>query len=229
MEQLKLLRYIHADLHGIFNFPLSDVAEQRIRKKRMAIEEDERGRLKWTYTIEDGICTNSLALLTAAKFGLPESILERAEELSNHWEVKTPEVYSARSQIHTAAPKADIIEILENAAIEVGGKSAVFIPPSHMPPPSLEGSSCVYIVQLGYASNRPRYYVGETDSLARRLSQHRSRGKEWVSSSAIAIRVEGGKSSARSLESIVIQRLAKLGFDLISVTDGTSIRSRRQT
>jgi hypothetical protein len=169
-----------------------------------------------------------LALLTAAKFGLPESILARAEELSKYWEVNNaPEMSSARSYIDATAPKADIIEILENAAGEVGGKSAIFIPPSYMPPPSLEGSSCVYILQLGLASNQVRFYVGETDSLARRLTQHRLRGNEWASSSAVAIQVEGGKSSARSLESIVIQRLAKLGFDLVSVTDGTSIRSRR--
>ena len=45
-------------LHGILNLPYSPVAEARLRKKRMAITEDSHGELKWTYTLEDGICTN---------------------------------------------------------------------------------------------------------------------------------------------------------------------------
>ena len=85
-----------------------------------------------------------------------------------------------------------------------------------MPPPSLEGSSCVYIVQIGEEFGSMKYYIGETDSLARRLSEHRSKGDEWATSSTIAIQVEGGKSSARSLESTMIQLLAKMGFDIMN-------------
>ena len=72
-------------LHGILKLPYSSTAEARLRKKRMAISEYGNGQLKWTYTVEDGVCTNSLALLTAAKFGLPKSILQRAEQLSEYW------------------------------------------------------------------------------------------------------------------------------------------------
>jgi hypothetical protein len=45
-------------LHGILKLPYSSAAEARIRKKRMAITEDSQGELKWTYTLEDGVCTN---------------------------------------------------------------------------------------------------------------------------------------------------------------------------
>lgn len=45
-------------LHGILNLPYSSAAESRLRKKRMAITEDDDGDLKWTYLLEDGICTN---------------------------------------------------------------------------------------------------------------------------------------------------------------------------
>jgi hypothetical protein len=45
-------------LHGILNLPYSSAAEARLRKKRMAITEDDDGDLKWTYLLEDGICTN---------------------------------------------------------------------------------------------------------------------------------------------------------------------------
>ena len=45
-------------LHGILNLPYSSAAEARLRKKRMAITDVSHGELKWTYILEDGICTN---------------------------------------------------------------------------------------------------------------------------------------------------------------------------
>ncbi|KAL7524116.1 hypothetical protein ACHAXR_003200 [Thalassiosira sp. AJA248-18] len=223
-------------LHGILKLPFSSVAKERLRKKRMAISEDNSdGRLRWTYLLEDGVCTNSLALLTAAKFGLPPSILNRAEELNQFWEEGSKEDDKEKSiadlNIHET-PSASIqqaVTILEEA---VGKSSSIHqIPPLYMSPPSLEGNSCLYVLQIGDEENKKnlRYYVGETDSLSQRLSQHRSKGKDWSSLSAIAISVEGGKSYARNLESLVIQRMAKSGFNLVSITDGMTIRSRGRT
>jgi len=144
-------------LHGILNIPYVPLAESRLRKKRMAIEDDGHGHLNWTYKLEDGVCTNSLALLTAAKFGLDPSILQRAEELSEYWNTDTIE----ESKMHLNGNASDVdmqaaTEILKDI---VGRGTCVPVPPSYMPPPSLEGSSCVYILQIG-----KRYYVGETDS-----------------------------------------------------------------
>ena len=204
-------------LHGILNVPYVPSAESRLIKKRMAIQDDGKGHLSWTYKLEDGVCTNSLALLTAAKFGLDQSILGRAEELSEYWNTDV----TNNIDFDENASNLDIqnaSEILESIA---GSGDCVSVPPSYMPPPSLEGSSCVYILQVG-----KRYYVGETDSLSQRLSQHRSKGKEWSSLSAVAIQIEEGKTHARNVESLVIQRMAKDGFDMISVTDGTTIRRR---
>ena len=83
-----------------------------------------------------------------------------------------------------------------------------------MPPPSFEGTSCVYILQIG----DERYYVGETDSLSRRLSQHRSKGnQEWRQLNAIAIKIDAGKSLARNIENRVIRQKVKSGFNLISI------------
>ncbi|KAL7495396.1 hypothetical protein ACHAWT_003896 [Skeletonema menzelii] len=205
-------------LHGILNIPYDPLAQARLRKKRMAIQDDGHGHLSWTYKLEDGVCTNSLALLTAAKFGLDPSILQRAEELSEYWNTDTIE----ENRLHLDENSPDVSM---NAAIEillsvVGKGVCVPIPPSYMPPPSLEGSSCVYILQIG-----KKFYVGETDSLSQRLSQHRSKGKDWSSLSAVAIQIEEGKSHARNIESLVIRSLAKDGFDMLSVTDGTSIRA----
>lgn len=210
-------------LHGILNVPYVPLAESRLRKKRMAIQEDGRGHLSWTYKLEDGVCTNSLALLTAAKFGLDPSILQRAEELSEYWNTDTIEesmhldesLPDANMQLPDANMQA-AIDILQSV---VGSGVCVPVPPTYMSPPSLEGSSCVYILQIG-----KKYYVGETDSLSQRLAQHRSKGKDWSSLSAVAIRIEEGKSHARNVESLVIRRMAKDGFDMLSVTDGTTIR-----
>lgn len=233
MSESKMSGMFATHLHGILKLPYSSLAEERLRKKRMAISEDSQ----WTYTLEDGVCINSLALLTAAKFGLPESILKRAEELSEYWDADATDCdlnkqptsvknlnMDDSSSVHNIQHAVTILE-------EAVGKSSssIQIPPSYMSPPSLEGTSCVYILQIGDERRKMRYYVGETDSLSQRLAQHRSKGKDWSSLIAIAIKIEGGKSSARNVESLVIQRMAKRGFNLVSITDGMSIRSTGRT
>ena len=96
------------------------------------------------------------------------------------------------------------------------------IQPFWSSPPSLEGYSCVYVLNVG-----SQYYVGETDSLSQRLRQHRSKGKKWTSLDCYAIQIEGGKSEARNIESRLIRRLVREGFDMASVSDGARIRPSR--
>ena len=171
---------------------------------------------------------SSLALLTASKFGLSDSIIKRAEELSEHWNVERDGDFGEGVSAHTSNANSILhaTTILEET---VGKGSSILIPPSYMSPPSLEGTSVVYILQIGDEESKMRYYVGETDSLSQRLSQHRSKGKEWSSLSAVAIKNDGGKSKSRNIESLVIQQMAKRGYNLISIADGTSIRSTRRT
>ena len=166
-----------------------------------------------------------MALLTASKFGLPDSIIKRAKELSKFWDADKGNDGLEGSRVDLTIDAANnnnmhhAITILEET---VGKGSSVQIPPSYMSPPSLEGTSCVYILQIGDEENEMRYYVGETDSLSQRLSQHRSKGKSWSSLSAIAIEIDEGKSYARSIESLVIKRMARSGFELVSIADGKS-------
>ena len=112
----------------------------------------------------------------------------------------------------------DVVKIAE----EVARTRAKVIPPRWTPPSSLAGTSCVYILEIG--ANPPRYYVGETDSLSRRLSQHRRKGPEWKGLTAIAVPVPGGKSDSRNVESLVIRKLAKAGYDMVSIEDGRNVR-----
>lgn len=168
----------------------------------------------------------SLALLTASKFGLPESIIERARELSRYCDADTEDhPWESRINLTHHTPSRNNIHRALTILEETVGKDAcIHIPPFYMSPPSLEGTSCVYVLQIGDEESKMRYYVGESDSLSRRLAQHRLKGKEWSSLNAIAIKIDGGKSVARNIESLVIQRMAKSGFNLVSIADGTSIR-----
>ena len=70
-------------LHDIFSLPLEPSASDRIKHKRMVFTEDPNADdaysgFEWTYKMEDGTCTQSHALVTAARFGLPAQILGRA-------------------------------------------------------------------------------------------------------------------------------------------------------
>lgn len=167
---------------------------------------------------------HSLALLTASKFGLPESIIKRARELSKYCDTPTEDDNSLHRSISYSSNTRNFHHartILEE--IVGNGSIGIPIPPLYMPPPSFEGTSCVYVLQIGDDESRMRYYVGETDSLSRRLSQHRSKGsQEWRQLNAIAIKIDEGKSLAKNIENRVIKQMAKSGFNLISIADGTS-------
>ena len=233
-------------LHGIFRLPLKPSASDRIKTKRMVFTEnpaaaDAYSGLEWTYKMEDGICTQSHALVTAARFGLPADILSRAEALAfyldddgahgndaatnsaddvpfDHRGDAEVRFSSSASSQQPSASFDDAVRIVE----EVASLKPSIIPPRWMPPPSLEGTSCVYLLEVG--ANPPQFYVGETDSLNKRLSQHRRKGPEWAALTAAAVAVQKGKSDSRNIESLVIRKLAKAGFHLISIADGRVVR-----
>ncbi len=72
-------------LHELFLLPLR---LPRVTHKRMGIATHPVTRRPvWTYTIEDGQCTNSMALETARAFDLSPSIIRRAEELAGMFDV----------------------------------------------------------------------------------------------------------------------------------------------
>jgi MutS domain V/MutS domain I len=235
-------------LHDILTLPLHGI--ERIVKKQMAILEDEtHHKYLWTYRIIDGECTDSMALVTAAQFGLPAEVLARAEELSRF----VPNAAAASSMTCIQRGDAhghddttinglpgcrdDEVHKVDghdmHGVLEIVGDTSGQVPlsiPSHWnPPASLEGRSCVYVLRLeGSDEGRPCYYIGETDSFQQRLRQHRKKGGSWSSVEAIALPILGGKSESRAMESLLIQKLAKAGYALKSTHDGRSLRSVRQ-
>jgi hypothetical protein len=229
-------------LHDILQLPLE--AKERISTKRMAIEQDE-GDYDWTYRLEDGVCTDSLALVTAARFGLPEEIIRRAEELADYLPEYGPSTKSLEEDTQEEEAKVDLkptqrtptpttngngngnrrpsLDFLRAIALaeDLTGQQSITIPPRWFAPASMGNKSCVYVLELPH--DPPRYYVGETDSLPQRLRQHRKKGGIWAESRAAAFSVES-KTQARGWESLLIQKLAQSGFALESISDGRSLR-----
>jgi MutS domain V/MutS domain I len=213
-------------LHDIMDLPL--LGWDRIRKKRMAIEGNDTGddNYSWTYKLEDGVCTESLALVTAARFGLPHGVLSRAasftEILDSHDDLTSQDGLTSQpaGKMHVEKAKG-----LDDACQLIFCSDTVMrIPPGWRSPSCLEGTSCVYILELIESPNCVRFYVGETDSMGKRLEQHRAKGGAWSEATAAAFAVPGGKTQARNMESLAIQRLAQAGFNLISISDGRAIR-----
>ena len=230
-------------LHGMIDLPFTSTAESRIKKKRMAIHDDSAHSLiEWTYKLEDGICTDSLALITAERFGIPDNILSRATEFSSHLVSKHDHQSSSSLPSTSSMQRKKLVKSLtgefdqnnglnfaSNIIEEMTGENIKFIPARWTSPSSLEGYSCVYVLQIkaeGISGKiNSRYYVGETDKLSQRLRQHRSKGTDWALLDAIAFKISGGKSEARNIESLLIQKMVHAGYDLVSVTDGRNIRS----
>ncbi|KAI3697129.1 hypothetical protein L6452_29898 [Arctium lappa] len=79
LDSIGCLGVISTHLHDIFNLPLT--TKNTVYK---AMGSDYvNGKTKPTWKLIDGICKESLAFETAQKEGVPEAIIQRAEELYN--------------------------------------------------------------------------------------------------------------------------------------------------
>lgn len=91
----------------------------------------------------------------------------------------------------------------------------VYIPPTHLPPASLEGSSVVYVLHI-FSTKHPHLpgvlYVGESESLTQRLRQHRMFYKRADCQVVAVAWNVADKSSARQLETQLIGEMKKRGF-----------------
>lgn len=92
LDAIGCLGIVSTHLHGIFDLPLST---NRTVYKAMATEHVD-GLIKPTWKLIDGICKESLAFETAQREGIPETIIQRAEELYSS--VYTKDMLSERSE-----------------------------------------------------------------------------------------------------------------------------------
>ena len=239
MASAKMSGIFATHLHGILDLPLHESAQHNIVKKCMSTytqnENSANRNIKWTYKLEDGICTDSLALMTAEKFGIPKEVLERAKILSDSYATtktikKELKLRFGKDPDNTEFIKCDTstdLSIIDAKTLieEICGCKAIHIEPKWTPPSSLEGNSCVYILAVGsHISDTSQkrhvsYYVGETDSFSQRLRYHRSKGEEWANIDVLTIPMKG-KTEARKIESLLIRKMADVGFTMISTADG---------
>jgi MutS domain V/MutS domain I len=208
-------------LHDILKLPL--LASNRIATMRMAIQDlHGAARYKWTYRLESGICTDSMALETAERFGLPSHVIARAEELAKFL---VPSTHCDDTALATVSKprRAGFSDEITGYVEEATGQRVVHVASNWNIPATFDGKSAVYILKL--RSTPPRYYVGESDNLRIRLEQHRAKGGAWHNCEVYAVPSPSGKSVARMWESLLIRKLASEGFALESISDGRTLRS----
>jgi DNA mismatch repair ATPase MutS len=202
-------------LHGIIGLPLQT---DRLVWKRMAIDNaNDSLRSKWTYRLEEGVCTDSMALTTALQFGLPQHVIDRAEALTACMANDVDGSFKANGLTVS-------LQTVRGMMTDVcGGKPIVELQPEWNAPASFDGRTTLYALEL--TTNPKRYYVGETDDIRKRLKQHRAKGEWWAKASALLVVVDEGKSTARSYESSLIRQLASQGIPMQSVYDGRTSRA----
>jgi hypothetical protein len=145
---------------------------------------DCKGRINWNYHLEDGRCMDSMALVTAKKYGLGADIIQRAQELAQQFDTlcrndtlsaelravahaedeqqqrlvdaqeRSTEEHTVQSWADEERPagrrynlNSDVAPILRSLAGD-GAGAVQIIPAAWDPPVGLEGSSCVYVLQL---------------------------------------------------------------------------------
>ncbi|XP_022640247.1 DNA mismatch repair protein MSH1, mitochondrial isoform X2 [Vigna radiata var. radiata] len=99
-------------------------------------------------------------------------------------------------------------------ALELPEIKCLLVGTREQPPPSVVGSSCVYVIL------RPdkKLYVGETDDLEGRVRRHRL--KEGMHEASFLYFLVPGKSMACEFESLLINQLSSQGFQLSNTSDG---------
>ena len=215
---------------GIFSTHLFGIVEiakvfDGVVNMRMKSKVNDNNEVEWCYELESGVCDDSMAIATARRFGLPEDVVNRAIEFGKF---VTPDGKVGEG-LNEATGKAVTVDFTTAKGVlsKFAGddSTCVDVGSEMLPPPSLEGRSCVYILKIPAKNGDvaySKYYVGETESINQRLKQHRSKrvkGYQYSKVQATVVGIDGGKSKARMTETKVMKELERMGFDLISKGD----------
>lgn len=216
----------------------------------------KKERMYPTWQIIPGISKTSLALEVAEDARLPGSLIARAEDLyrkinsgtNNNISYESFEEFDMNeagdqgprdhdnklNQLIMSKDLEKVGAILQKNAEEILEKAmsqdldtaekikVQFLPVGFEPPMNTIGVSCVYIAHRkdGW------FYVGSTDGLKERISDHRKRGGQSLVQDPYAEfifvqipQVSGAASTARAIEAAVIRALDASGFSLLSTVD----------
>ena len=139
---------------------------------------DGAGEVRWTYTLEDGRCTDSMALNTAKQYGIDRTIVDRAEVLGAYFDqccregsraeielqqqeqlrFAEDQQQSVQLQHQSSADNDDSADIDTDIDIDrdllpavrhlVDDSPLYVVKRGFEPSPALEGLSCTYILLL---------------------------------------------------------------------------------
>lgn len=135
--------------------------------------------MKWSYKLEDGWITDSMALETARQFGVSAQLIQRAHELKSQFQAtSTTRQTSPNEQSSLQSPQPISsnedenkysINSIQKLVSHVIQKSSFskhvlskisIIPSGYLPSPVLESHCCVYIllfkVTEGNSNNQPQ-------------------------------------------------------------------------
>jgi DNA mismatch repair ATPase MutS len=203
LDQRNVSGIFATHLHELLALPLDT---QRLHRRRMGMKYTHKtgDRLvypEWTYRLEEGVCTDSMAIVTARAFGLPDSLISRAESLGgmldDQVKVKDDQVKvnkeKRRDVISSVVHKPvtvkgllhDVIETFSSQNLAPPSSSdkhgklnlydIAYIPHDSVVPAYLEGQSCLYVLDIESISgnvNEQILYVGESESIAQRFRAH---------------------------------------------------------
>ncbi|XP_076899449.1 DNA mismatch repair protein MSH1, mitochondrial-like isoform X1 [Bidens hawaiensis] len=167
LDSIGCLGIVSTHLHDIFKLPLT--IKNTVFKAMGSQHVD--GQTKPTWQLTDGICRESLAFETAKNEGVPEAIIQRAEELYVSMHTTDEQDFINENGSHKTDKNLTLeltdrtnnfLEEVENVVsmicerglIEVckmrseyeGGIRCVVIAPRQQPPPSAVGASSVYVI-----------------------------------------------------------------------------------
>jgi len=227
--------------------PLGPEPGDRLALWRMGADAVDAESPRPDFKLQRGVCTNSLAIETARRAGVPAHVCARARAF---------EVRSRRDrELGTAARAADVATAgcaatSDEYTSDVDASNVAVRPPAaeaSVAPGDLaasveavlraharDGRTVVRVEPGGMpppalAAKSCIYalvvdagagvYVGETDSIGERLRKHR---KKWPGAVAFAVPLED-KSHARRIEASVQRRLDRLGVSLLSAADASNV------
>mmetsp|Transcript_27158 Transcript_27158/g.45868 ORF Transcript_27158/g.45868 Transcript_27158/m.45868 type:complete len:745 (-) Transcript_27158:31-2265(-) len=245
LDQRNVSGIFATHLHELMGLPL---VTKRLHRRRMGMkfttDSAQLSYPEWTYNLEEGVCTDSMAIVTARAFGLPFSLCHRAEELGDFFDGN---VESSRALPRAAIKSKHKHESTDTVLRSVldgfltsesryidrgegGLYDIMYVPHGSLSPAYLEGQSCLYVLEIESAPTDEGgriIYVGESEVVAQRLHTHRRnllnrqspaepgrRAAENVRRMNAFCVPVRSKSEARFLESNLISAYKRQGFDI---------------